>query len=84
MSDYDRTNTGVLFKNEDKTKDTPTWADYQGNINVDGTEYFLNAWIKESKKDGSKFMSLSLKPKTGKQGSPARRGRTDADEDIPF
>lgn len=73
-------NSGALFKNDEKTEDNPNWADYRGSLTVDGTEYWLSAWIKEGK--SGKFMSLSVKPKEGK--TPARRGRTDADEDIPF
>jgi len=57
MSDYDNTNRGVLFKNDKKT--TEKHPDYQGNINVNGTEYKLAAWIKTSKK-GDKFMSISV------------------------
>jgi hypothetical protein len=63
MSDkqYDNTNRGVLFRNSRKEKDTH--ADYRGHVNVGGVEYWLDGWIKESSKDGSQFMSLSIKPK---------------------
>ena len=57
---YDNTNRGALFKNEDKQKETH--ADYQGNLNVDGVEYFLDAWVKEAA-SGRKFMSVSVKRK---------------------
>jgi len=67
---YDNTNRGTLFKNEDKQKDTH--ADYNGSINIEGKEYWLNAWVKEagenSKNPGKKFFSLSVKPKQAKQG----------------
>ena len=53
-------NSGVLFKNDKKEGEKD--PDYKGNINVGGTEYWLNAWIKTSKA-GAKFMSLSVKPK---------------------
>ena len=63
MSDreYDNTNRGVLFKNQKKESDRH--ADYRGNINVDGKEFWLDAWIKKSKDGKTTFMSLSVKPK---------------------
>ena len=59
--EYDSTNRGSLFKND--RKDDAKFPDYKGSINVDGTVYWLSAWIKVSK-DGAKFMSLSVKNKT--------------------
>jgi hypothetical protein len=67
MAYEQRDNSGSLFKNERKEQDTH--ADYQGSIMVDGKQYWLNAWIKESSK-GTKFMSLSAKPKDFAQKSP--------------
>lgn len=84
MSEYDNTNSGVLFKNDEKTAANPKWADYKGTINVDGTEFWLSAWIKESNKDGKKFMSLAIRPKEDAPKGNSKRGRQDADEDIPF
>jgi len=67
MSNYDNTNQGVLFRNDDKQKDTH--PDYRGSVNVDGTEFWLSAWIKTSQRDGSKFMSLSVRKKDGQKPS---------------
>lgn len=61
MSEYDNTNRGVLFKNDQKGN--PKRPQYRGSLNVGGTDYNISAWIKESRKDGSKFMSLSVEPK---------------------
>lgn len=82
MSDkqYDNTNRGALFKN-DKTGGNPNWPDYRGNINVDGAEFWLDAWIKKSK-DGKTFMSLSIKPKVAK-GERTQRDAPRRDDDPP-
>lgn len=86
--EYDNTNTGVLFKNDRKAQ--PTHADWNGNVNINGEEFYLNAWVKEKKSDGSKFFSLSVKPKEGAAPSkpkpmPARRpAMADLDDEIPF
>jgi len=82
--EYDNTNRGVLFKNEEKLQDTH--ADYNGTINVDGEEYWLNAWIKESK-NGKKFMSLSVKLKEQRSAKPQAKPAPQQDlveDDVPF
>lgn len=84
---YDNTNRGALFKNDGKSEDRD--PDYRGNINIDGKEFWLDAWINTAKKDGRKFMSLRAKPKMAReyQGAPRNpSARTDHDFDdtIPF
>jgi hypothetical protein len=66
MSDreYDNTNRGALFKND--KKESERHADYRGSINVNGQEFWLDAWLKTSKA-GKKFMSLSVKPKMARE-----------------
>ena len=84
MAEYDNTNRGSLFKNGKKEEDRH--PDYNGSINVEGTEYWLNAWIKESKKDGTKFFSLSVKEKKDsprQSSAPTRKSKND-DSDLPF
>lgn len=81
--EYDNNMRGVLFKNKDKQSDKH--ADYRGNCEIDGKQMWVDAWIKESKKDGSKFMSLSFKPKMARehQGAP-RNPPPPQDFDEPF
>lgn len=89
---YDNTNTGMMYRNEDKEQDNH--PDFKGFINIDGEEFWLAAWVKEGKEggkmEGKRFFSLSFKPKEQKQAKPApkppARGGSfdDMDDDIPF
>ena len=82
MSEYDNTNSGALFKNEKKEQDTH--SDYNGNINVNGQEFWLNAWLKKSKA-GKTYMSLSVKPKEAKpQATAPNDFPDDSIDDLPF
>lgn len=64
MPEYDPTDRGALFKND--RKQTEKHPDYTGNLNVNGTDYWISAWIKTSKK-GTTFMSLSVTEKDTNQ-----------------
>jgi hypothetical protein len=79
---FDDRNRGVLFSERArKSKDDD--RDYSGSINVEGVEYWLNAWIRTSKK-GGKFMSLSLKKKDEQATSSGGSVKRDMDDAIPF
>ena len=90
---YDNTNRGALFKNAEKKTDKH--PDYSGSLNVDGADFFLDAWIKKSE-SGRTFMSVSVKrkekqqeaqrsaPKTHGQQKAEPRSFADMDDDIPF
>ncbi len=56
MAYEQKNNSGSLFKND--KKQTEKQPDYNGTIKVDGKEYKLAAWIKESK-SGMKYFSIS-------------------------
>ena len=82
MAYEQRDNTGSLFKNEKKESDKH--PDYTGTGMIEGKEYWFSAWIKTSAK-GSKFMSLSFKPKDfAQKRDPISSGRDDMNDDIPF
>ena len=93
MAEYNNTNTGALFKNNRRT--SPTQPEWNGSANIEGVEYWINAWVKESKKDGSKFFSISYRPKDAPAATPPRRTPSPAprqtatsmagfDDEIPF
>lgn len=80
MPEYDGTNRGALFKGKKAQENHP---DYEGTINVEGKEYWLNAWLKTSAK-GTKYMSLSVKLKQS-PSKPAPKGpMADMKDDIPW
>lgn len=66
---YDNTNSGALFKNE--RKETANQPDYRGNLNVNGQDFWISAWIKTSRSN-VKYMSLSVQPKDDDQGGNQR------------
>lgn len=71
MADYDNTNRGALFTNERKEADNH--PDFTGSINVNGVEYYLNAWQKDGKK--GPFLSLSVKQKDTTGDAPKSAGK---------
>jgi hypothetical protein len=80
--EYNNENRGALFKNE--RRDDEKFPHYKGSLNVEGVDFWISAWLKESK-DGAKFMSLSIKAKDQKEAKqPTKRSPKDFDEDAPF
>lgn len=59
MAYEQRDNSGSLFKNDNKEKDTH--PDYKGTVVIDGKTYWISSWVKTS--GDKKWMSLSFTPK---------------------
>jgi hypothetical protein len=89
-----RDNSGSLFKNDRKGKDSH--PDYKGTAMIGGQVYWISGWIKDGQK--GKFFSFAFKAKD-EQGAPVARGvsasghssrdagslpHSDMDDDIPF
>ena len=72
--EYDNNNTGALWKNFRKNADDPEdkKPDYTGQAEINNVNYWMSAWIRTAKKDGSKFFSFKFEPKDKK------------DEENPF
>jgi hypothetical protein len=59
---YDNTNRGQIWKNDRKTEEKH--ADFTGNLNVNGVEYWINGWKrKDSYSKGAAALTFSIKPK---------------------
>ncbi|HSH42966.1 MAG TPA: hypothetical protein VK973_12650 [Arenicellales bacterium] len=76
---YDKTNSGILSRNDRKEKDTH--PDFAGQLNVEGVDYWLNGWVKERKDGSGKFFSLSVKRKEARREATSK---PDYDDEVPF
>jgi hypothetical protein len=77
MKKFDNTNRGSLFSNkQDKRVDTD--PDFSGSININGVDFTLKGGTKVGKQSGTKFISLSVRPKNADKPKPA------FDDDVGF
>ena len=86
MTQYDNTNSGALFLAREKKSDRH--PDMTGNLDVNGVEYYINAWTKVSKQ-GKKFLSLSINPKQQVAQKAVQQAKQSVepdfdDLDLPF
>jgi hypothetical protein len=84
MAYEQKDNSGVLFRNDRKEKDTQ--PDHTGNALIGGVEYYISAWVKDGKR--GKFFSFSFKPKDESRQQGMQQARTALDdfdaEEVPF
>ena len=91
MSDFQqRDNSGSLFTNQRKVKDTH--PDFNGSVMIGGVEYFVSGWKKVAR-TGKTFISMAFTPKEKEDAfdlgdsKPAVQGPvadTDDSGDLPF
>lgn len=84
MAEYDNRLRFTLFRNKKKT--SPNHADFNGTFtDEDGREYYMDAWSKEPKSGGEKFLSgvVKLKAAAGEVASAPKKKEVVGDE-IPF
>lgn len=84
---YDNTNRGSIWPNKRKERDTQ--PDFTGTLNVEGVDYFFDAWKRRpDAKEGAPSLTFKVKRKD-KQAEPAaapvrERMIIDESDDIPF
>jgi hypothetical protein len=83
MAEFDNTNRGSLFKNDKKTEEKH--PDMSGSINIDGTEYWISGWKKQSKA-GTGFISLSVRTKeqVRQSSQPTPKAKAQDFDDLDF
>jgi hypothetical protein len=90
MAYEQKDNSGSLFKNDKREKDTH--ANARGSAMIDGVHYWVDAWTNTAQ-SGDKYQSLKFKRKdapNGSQGAPVQRAAPpplspyDDDSDVPF
>lgn len=80
MSYVQKYNSGTLFKNDRKDKDSH--PDRKGTAMIDGVEYWVSGWIKNGAK--GQFLSLSFKKRETRAAGTAPQRNDDMNDDIPF
>ena len=68
-----RDNSGALFTNDKRQKETH--AHYQGKATINGVDYYVSSWVKDGAK--GKFQSLSFKPVQETTKQPQKSGFDD-------
>lgn len=76
-----RDNSGSMFKNNRKEKDSQ--ADMTGEAMIEGKTFWVNAWRKVDK-NGNPWYSFSFKEKEQRAAAPERNTKPTPDDDIPF
>tara|TARA_Y100000588_G_C14050844_1_gene837100 strand:+ start:310 stop:603 length:294 start_codon:yes stop_codon:yes gene_type:complete len=75
-------NRGSIFVNDKKEKETH--PDRRGDANIDGVEYWVAGWVKQTK-SGDPFLSLDFTRKDQAQpASNPQPGSHVAEDDVPF
>jgi hypothetical protein len=72
-----KTNTGAIFKNTNKSKETH--PDYKGKVNVNGKEMEVALWVKQGK-NGSFFSASFSEPYV----APTQSQPIETNDDLPF
>ncbi len=87
---YDNNLSGMLSRNERKNSETS--ADFKGQCEINGTQFWIDAWVNVAKEGsklaGKKYFRLKFKAKEAPPQQDAPPATTPAvdkmDENVPF
>lgn len=77
--------TGKLKKNAKREKDSH--PHYKGTCTINGSRFWISAWINEDEQTHEKYMGLRFAPITDQPQQPARPSKLPTDtgsDDVPF
>jgi len=81
MTFEQKDNSGAVFVNDRKDQDTH--PDRTGTARIDGTDYWVNGWLRKTK-DGKPYLSLSFKSKQDKPPASKKPRVDDFGDEIAF
>jgi len=81
MAENKYPNSGSLFPNDRKTKDTH--PDYTGQGEFMGQDVWISGWRKQTKA-GKTFLSLSFKAKDEVTGAKEQTVNIEVEDSVPF
>ena len=98
MAYQHKDNSGSIFRNDKKEKDTH--ADYRGDGLIGGVSYWFDAWVNKTQDGSKQYLSLKFKAKEARPGDtpdapamggspssvdvPAQGGADAVQDDLPF
>ncbi len=78
----DRDNTGAIWKNEKREKDTH--PHFTGNATIDGVDYWVSAWKRDDDaRENAPLLKFSFKVKEDRP-KPQQAEAVDIEDDLPF
>lgn len=85
MSDYDNTNRGAIWKNDEKRGE----RDFTGSLDVDGIEYWVSGWKRAPNANPkAPALKFTVRKKELRAADARRRPQQSAppppDDDIPL
>lgn len=86
MTEYDNTNRGALWRNDDMREGKKD-PEFRGSINVDGVDYWVNGWKRKpgaNPKAPALSLSVSRKDQNRAPNPANNPPADDFDDDIPF
>jgi len=81
MAFQHKPNSGSLFKNDKREKETHAHA--RGSALIDGREFWVSAWT-NTRDSGEKYQSLKFSPKDENNAPNPNPPADDFDDTLPF